>query len=195
MSAEREWQDLATDWQAQAVPAVDVEAIRSEVARRGRTLRCVVAGEWLLTVIGAAGCGLVALTTALVHERVLFAGISLFVLVYQVWMTRLRRDSWDPAGSDAAAMIELEMRRARTVLRYWWLGLWTCVALALLPAGVLVYGHLQHWPMQGLVPLWGMLLGMLVAGVPTGIYGVLSCRRARQRLARFERLRGELGAP
>ncbi|KFN49832.1 hypothetical protein [Arenimonas composti] len=198
MTADRsgnDWQDLAGDWQAQTVPVVDIDGIRAEVERRGRTLRRVLVGEWLLTVFAALACGGVALFGDHTFDRVMFGGLALLVVAYQVAMTRLRRHEWNPAGSDAAAMVDLELRRARTVLRYWWIGLWTCVAMVLVPLVLIAWGHSQASPEARLAALYGAVAGMILAGVPTAIYGIWSCRRARARIVRYERLQQELAGP
>ena len=44
----KDWDTLGSEWRGQAVPTLDVEALRTEATRQGRRLRLTLVGETLL---------------------------------------------------------------------------------------------------------------------------------------------------
>ena len=159
-----DWSALAADWQRQATPPLDIEALRREVDRRGRSLRVMV---WLEVVFS-------------------------FLVVYQSAMVWMRRRDLANTGRDALSLVDLEMRRATTVLHYWRWGMWAGLGLWLALYGFFLAGVLQDWPTPRLI---GLAIGLalnIVVFPAVGLYGWWRSRQARARLARFRALREQL---
>lgn len=196
MDPNLDWKSLAEDWQHQPVPGLDMAALRHEVNRRGRALRWVLAGEIALTVVVVLACGLILLDPGAGRlEQLLFSAMALFLVGYQAFMIRLRMRDLEAPGLDAPALVELEMRRCRTTLGYWRIGMWTAVGLWTVLYAVMLAGAMQDWPLRLVAGLAGGL-GINVLLFPLmGLYGVWSCRRARGRLHRYQALREQLRAP
>lgn len=62
-----EWQALGEQWRGQAVDAVDVDALRVQVRRRGRRLRGWLALEIAATALGLGLLGWVALASGAIE--------------------------------------------------------------------------------------------------------------------------------
>lgn len=192
----RDWKDLSNTWQQQPVPGLDIDALRSEAQRRGRTLRWVLWGEVALTALMVVLFVFVLLAQdSDVFEEILFGALVVFLVGYQTIMTRRRLREVDSAGLDPPALLALEIRRCRTTLWYWRVGTWTAMALWLVLYAVMFVGMQQDWPLGRVAGLAGGL-GMNVFLFPLMcLYGLRSCNSARKRLKRFLALREQLGAP
>lgn len=191
--APQDWQAMARDWQQQPSPALDIEALRLEVERRGRGIRRVVWLEVVSTILVVALCLYIAFAPGGTRaEMVVFGGLAGGLLVYQSLMVWLRACDGGGTGHDALSLIDLEIRRATTVLRYWRWGMWTALAMWLALYGYFIAGMQLHWEGIRLTGLAGGL-GINVVTFPLmGLYGWWRCRQARARLARFRSLRGQL---
>lgn len=196
METNQDWSALAADWQRQDTPAIDVEAIRDEAERRGRSLRRTVWVEVGFSVLVILVCVLIALSPRSDRvETLLFAAMAAFLVGYQALMLWIRRRDLADAGRDAASLVDREMQRARTVLVYWRWGMWSALALWLAIFLMLMYGMQRDWPMARVGGLVGGI-GINVLVFPAmGLYGSWRCSQARARLKRFAALRDQLRAP
>ncbi len=188
-----EWQDMAQDWQQQPSPTLDIEALRHEVERRGRSIRRVVWLEVGSTLLVLAICLFIAFAPGSdPAETMVFGALGGGLVVYQALMVWLRSCDFASAGRDALSLVDLEIRRARTVLRYWRWGMWTALGMWLALYAYFLAGVHYHW--EGL-RLTGLAAGLAVniATFPLmGLYGWWRCGQASARLARFRRLREQL---
>ena len=195
MSANQDWAALSADWRSQESPGIDVEALRAEATRRGRTLRRVLALEIVFSALVAVMCAYIALQPrADGFERWLFGGLGVFVVVYQAYMVWLRRREWSEAGLDASALLEVELRRCATTLHYWRLGMWLSLAIWVGLFGLWLYALQAGWPDQRVGGLMGGLLANVVLLPALGVYGLWRSRQARARCQRLRALRELLGA-
>lgn len=191
--APNDWQDMARDWQQQPSPTIDVEALRHEVERRGRAIRHVLWLEIGATLLVLAACLYIAFAPGSdPAETWLFGLLAVSLVVYQALMVWQRRCDGAGGENDALSLVDLEIRRATTVLRYWRWGMWTALGMWLVLYGYFLAGVHYDWAGIRLTGLAGGL-GINVVVFPLmGLYGWWRCRQARARLARFERLRGQL---
>ena len=188
-----DWSDLAADWQRQATPPLDIEALRREVDRRGRGLRMMVWLEIVFSFLVVGACAMIVLSPHSERfEVLLFSAMAVFLVIYQSVMVWMRRRDLANTGRDALSLVDLEMRRAVTVLHYWRWGMWAGLGLWLALYGLFMAGVLQGWPTPRLVGL-GIGLAMNIVVFPAvGLYGWWRSRQARARLVRFRALREQL---
>lgn len=193
MSREPDWNELASAWQAQPAPAVDVEALRREATRRGRWLRFMVVTETLLTVVMVALIVLMfASRPTETVERVLFGGTAVLLLVYQGHLLWLRRREWRETGLGAGELLALEIRRCDTLVYYWRFGMWSVLGFWL----AMLLGW--AWALNsGSGP--GIVLGLAhglaanIVMIPLiGLFGAWRSHQARRRRARLQALQAEL---
>lgn len=188
-----DWKDLAADWQRQDTPVLDIEALRQEVDRRGRTLSRMVWLEVGFTVLVLAACAMIVMAPrADRFETILFSAMAIFLVIYQGAMVWMRRRDLVNTGRDALSLVDLEIRRAKTVLLYWRWGMWAGLGLWLALYGFFMSGLVQDWPTPRLAGLAGGLLINIVVFPAVGLYGWWRCRQAKERLARFHALREQL---
>lgn len=192
----KEWDALGSDWREQAVPAVDVEALRGEATRQGRRLRWTLVLETLLAVFSVVLLGWIALRQgAAPMERWLLGGLALAMIPYQGYVLWIRRRDWSEAGLDAGALLELELRRCAGTEHYWRFGMWSVLVLWLVVYVVLMAGLRGDWPLPQVSGLLGAT-GANVVMIPIiGLYGLARCRGARQRRERLLALREQLRGP
>lgn len=196
MTANKDWDALSAAWQQQDAPAIDVEALRREASRRGRTLRRTVWLETGFTALVVLLCALIALAPdSDGFERSLFGVLAVLMTAYQAYMVWLRRREWSEAGLDANALLDLELRRCATTLYYWRFGMWSVLVLWL---GLYVF---WLWlltqdgePSRAAGLVGGLYINVLV--IPAmGVYGLWRSHQARQRRERLRALREQAGAP
>lgn len=192
MNANKDWDALSATWQDQPTPAIDVEALRREAARRGRSLRLAVWFETGLTALIVAFCAMVALAPdSDGFERGLFGALAVLMVAYQSYMVWLRRREWSEAGLDTSALLDLELRRCATTLHYWRFGMWTVLALWLGLFGFWVWLLGQdavESRVQGL--MGGLYINVLmIPGI--GVYGLWRSHQARRRRERLRALRDQ----
>ena len=78
----KDWDALGSDWREQAVPAVDVEALRAEASRQGRRLRRTLVAETAMAVLALVLLGWIALhEDAAPIERWLFGAMALSMIL------------------------------------------------------------------------------------------------------------------
>jgi len=193
MGTDKDWSALAFDWQQQETPRIDIDVLRREVERRGRVLRRVVWMEVAFTALIALVCALIAFSPGSTRvETIMFAVMAVTLVVYQACMVRLRRGDLADTAGDALSLVDREILRGITVLRYWRWGMWTALAIWLVIYGVFLAG--LH--MDSETPRLGGLAGGLGINVLLfplmGAYGWWRCRQARARIARFTALREQL---
>ncbi|MBW8366425.1 MAG: hypothetical protein K0M70_01000 [Arenimonas sp.] len=196
MENNQEWSSLAADWQGQDTPAIDIEAIRDEAERRSQGLRRVIRVEVAFALLVIVVCVWIAASPRSDRvETLLFSGMALFLVVYQGLMVWIRRRDLADAGGDALSLVEREIQRAHTVLRYWRWGMWSALALWLAIYGVMLFGMASDWPLRRISGLWGGAAVNVLVFPAMGAYGWWRCSQARARLRRFGALREQLRAP
>ena len=196
MTVEKDWQALSETWMAQAAPGIDLEAVRREALRRGRSLRRKVWGEVAVVALYVVFCVHVLLTreTELI-EKILFSSLTVFLVVYQAYFLWLRRGELSDAGLDVNSLVDLELRRCRTTIRYWRIGMWTGLALWIVLYGVMLVGMLTDGPRGVVFGLVGGLLANVLMMPALGLFGVWRTRQEQARIARYRELQGQLRAP
>lgn len=189
----KDWDALGSDWREQAVPAVDVEALRAEATRQGRRLRWTLVMETAMAVLAMVLLGGIALhESAVPLERWLFGAMALSMIPYQGYVLWRRRHDWSEGGLDAGALVELELRRCAGTEHYWRFGLWSVLVLWMVIYAVLMAGLHGDWPREQVSGLLGAV-GVNVVLIPLiGLYGLARCRDARRRRERLLALRGQL---
>lgn len=196
MDRNQDWTALAADWQRQDTPAIDVEAIRDEAGRRSRGLRRVIWLEIAFAVLVVVACVQTALSPRSDRvESILFAGMAAFLVVYQALMVWIRRRDLADAGRDALSLVEREIQRAHTVLRYWRWGMWSALLLWLGIYALMLCGIASDWPPRRVGGFVGATAINVVVFPAMGVYGWWRCSQARARLLRFAALREQLRAP
>lgn len=196
MNTNKDWDALSATWRQQDAPAIDVDALRREASRRGRTLRLTVWLETGVTALVVLACALIALAPGSDgFERGLFGALAVLMAAYQAYMVWLRRREWSEAGLDANALLDLELRRCATTLYYWRFGMWSVLVLWLGLYGFWLWMLAQDGePGRAAGLVGGLYINVLV--IPAiGIYGLWRCRQARRRRQRLLALREQARAP
>lgn len=192
----KDWDAMAADWREQAVPAIDVEALRAEAGQQGRRLRRMLVLETAFAALVVAFVAWIALRPgASTLDTWLFGGLGVFLVPYQAYVLWLRRREWSEAGLDVHALLDVELRRCATTLHYWRVGMWAAVGLWLLVFALLMVGIHAGWPDRDVGGLLGATLGNVVALPLIGLYGLRRSRLARERRERLLGLRAQLGEP
>lgn len=120
MNEHDDWAGLRESWQAQPVADRDLEALRSDAARRQRRTRWNQRLEWVL----AAAAALMATRFVLDDATAISAKVLVLVLLglalaFGGWTLRTRRRLLRDVGLDAAALVDREIDRAHAERRYW----------------------------------------------------------------------------
>lgn len=190
MNTNKDWDALSATWQQQATQTIDVEALRREASRRGRTLRLTVWLETGMTALVVLVCAVIALSpSSEAFERGLFAGLAVLMTAYQSYMIWLRRREWSEAGLDATALLDLELRRCATTLYYWRFGMWSVLGLWLGLFGFWLWAMGQPAPGASVEGLMGGLYANVVMIPAIGVYGLWRSRQARRRRERLLAMR------
>lgn len=196
MNIDKDWHALSEAWMAQPAPGVDLEAVRREALKRGRSLRRKVWAEVAMVVLYAFFCGYVVL----VHdshrfEKIVFTALGVFLIVYQAYFLWLRRGELSDAGMDVNSLVDLELRRCHTTVRYWRIGMWTALAMW----GGLYLAMMAAMQSDGppgfVFGLAGGLLANLVVLPACGLFGVWRSRQEQARIARYREIQKQLRAP
>lgn len=190
-----DWLALGDDWRAQATGTVDVDALRAEVRRRGRRLRWALVSE-LFGFALALAVGVWALRSdpAGIAPAVVI-GLLLILAGFQGWSLWIRRRQVSDSGLDARAMVELEIDRARTSLRYWRVSIWLSMAMWLALYAVATLGVWVADANADAVTAdkWaGILIGAGSVGIGFAVWAWWRGRRTSARLVRLRGLRDEL---
>lgn len=188
----KDWDALSADWREQAVPAIDVEALRAEATRQGRRLRWVLVLETGFAILMVVALAWLAWRDPSPVHAWLFGGIAAFLVPYQAYMLWLRRREWSEAGLDAEALVEVELRRCDTTEHYWRVGMWAALALWGVVYGLMLAGLRGGWAMGEVAGLVGATLGNVIMLPLIGVYGLWRCRDARLRRRRLLVLRRQL---
>ena len=198
MNEMRDWQSLGDEWREQTVSTLDVDALRTEVNRRGRRLRLAMINEVVMCVVALALCA-----WALRHPGradiapAMVIGAMLVLAGFQAWSLWIRRRQLGDRGLDAAAMVALEIERARTSLRYWrmstWvtLGLWVGLYAAVL-SDVMAPELLDPRPLGQFNKWVGSLVGGAFVLLASALWAWWLGRRTGARLVRLRRLQDEM---
>lgn len=188
-----EWQALGEQWRGQAVDAVDVDALRVQVRRRGRRLRGWLALEIAATALGLGLLGWVALASGAIEPagQGIFAALAASLVAWQGWSLWIRRRQLGLDGLDAAGMLALEIERARTTVRYWRWGMWAGIALWLLVIGAVMIGTAPDSAMRGALSGTSVAINAILFGL-CGVFAWWCGRRCRARIRVLEALRAQL---
>lgn len=196
MTANKDWDALSATWRQQEAPAIDVEALRLEARRRGRTLRRTVWLETGFTALVVAMCTLIALAPGSDgFERALFGTLAGLMVAYQAYMVWLRRREWSETGLDATALLDLELRRCETTLYYWRFGMWSVLVLWLALYGFWLWLLAQDGEASRAAGLVGGLYINVLVIPAMGLYGLWRSNQARRRRERLLALREQARAP
>jgi hypothetical protein len=192
----KDWDAMGSDWRGQAVPTIDVDALRAEAAQQGRRLRRMLVLETLFAALTVLLVGWIAFQPdATPMETWLFGGLALLIVPYQAYVLWLRRREWSESGLDVEALVDVESRRCTTTLHYWRLGLWSVLGIWVLVYVVMLMGMQAMWSGDQVGGLVGATLANLVLIPIIGLYGFRRCTLARERLEKLAGLREQLRGP
>lgn len=186
------WQALALQWRGQAVDAIDVAALRNEVRRRGRYMGIYLAVEIMATLLVLAW--LVWMFPALDSDRgsaLLMVALGGVLVFWQGWSVWIRRRQLSGHGLDVGGMLELEIERARTSIRYWRGGMWYGMALWVLLVGSTVIGDRADGVLLGAISP-GVIAVNAATMIGCGIFAWWLGRRNRNRIRILQGLQSQL---
>lgn len=180
------WQSLGDDWREQPASRVDVEALLHGIRQRGRRLRWAVGSE-------LAGTGAMLGVAAWATRSPEWAGnfplvagaLIAAALVFQLWSLWARRGQVRDLALDLVAMINLDIARAQTTLRYWRVSVWLSVAMLVAMLAAAVTGAVHE-------RIWFGLLASAVPGLGFAAWAWWRCRRIRELLTGMQQIRDEL---
>ena len=196
MTMEKDWLALSETWRAQAAPGIDLEAVRREALKRGRSLRMKVWAEVVMVAVYVAFCIYVVMAhDSDVLDKILFTALCVFLIVYQAYFLWLRRGELSDAGLDVHSLVELELRRCHTTLRYWRIGMWTGLAIWVALYVAMLVGMQMDGPRGFVFGLVGGLLANVVVMPALGLFALWRTRQEQARIARYRELQGQLRAP
>ena len=189
-----DWQSLTAQWREQPINAIDLSALRVEARSRSHRLRLALAAEVLFTVLLVAYIGRAMLTPELPGSVLgLFAAVIVILVGYQAWSLWIRRRQLRDKGLDAAALLSLEIDRARTSIDYWrygtWIGVLMLVVLAVAVASMVLPQIDDPRELERMV---GGGVGGAVGAVGCAVFAWWRGRQMRARIARLQALRDEL---
>lgn len=179
-----DWQSLADEWREQPVSRVDVDALLRGIRQRGRRLRWAVGSElvgtlaMLVIAVWASRYPIWSGSFALLMGVLIAAA-----LVFQGGMLWARRNQMRDIDKSVVSMVELDIARAQTTLRYWRISIWLSLTMLLV-----------LYAMAGLASDKA-LLGVLLSAFPGlgfAVWAWWRCRGIRLRLASMHRIRDEL---
>ena len=178
----REWDAMGSDWRGQAVPTIDVEALRVEATQQGRRLRLMLVLETLLAIASVIVLGWIALrANAKPVETWVFGGFALVMVPYQAYIVWIRRREWSEAGLEVDALLDVEIRRCTTTLHYWRFGMWSVMVMWLVMHGAMWLGIVLDWPQELVTDLMNLHVGAGLTIPFVGLWGVYRSRLARAR--------------
>ena len=190
-----DWVELGEDWRAQPGSTIDVDALRAEVRRRGRRLRWALISEVFGFALAMAVGVWALLSEPAGMASAVIIGLLVIVAGFQGWSLWIRRRQVGDSGLDATAMVDLEIDRALTSLRYWRVSIWLSVAMWLALYAVAMLGA-RVADGNADVVLAGKLAGSLVGagsvGIGFAVWAWWLGRRTRARLLRLRALRDEM---
>ena len=188
-----DWAALGDEWRAQPDAGIDVERLRAEVRKRGRGLRRALLAEVAFTLASLAALAWLMLKTDPGDPMMtVFALLIPTSIGFQLWSLWLRRQQLRDDGLDATAMLELEIGRVNTGLRYWRHGTWFGVLLLLGIYAVALNALAGANPMHS-AGLFGGTIGGGIGVLISALTSWLKYRGARRRLARLRELQAQLG--
>ena len=190
-----DWEALGDDWRAQSMGTVDVDALRDEVRRRGRRLRCALISELFgFALAMAVGVWVLRSEPAGMAPAVII-GLLVVLACFQGWSLWIRRRQVRDSGLDARAMVDLEIGRARTSLRYWRVSIWLSMAMWLALYAVAMLGAWVADANADAVLTHKLARSVVAAGsigIGFAVWAWWLGRRTSARLARLRGLRDEL---
>ncbi|GHA80190.1 hypothetical protein [Cognatilysobacter bugurensis] len=185
---EESWDALDTLWRSQTVAPPDLDRLQREARVRGWRLQAIVAIEWLsLLVVTAMVWRFVALKPGWQTIDTVVLALYACAVAFTLWTARNRRGLWQERALAPRALVEREIERARSSLRFWSMNsrvtglMFVVLAAATLAetAGVLAPPGRGSWSTVALINLPLVIVSR-----------ILHRRRSRTLGARLERLRG-----
>ncbi|OHE84714.1 MAG: hypothetical protein A2579_03240 [Lysobacterales bacterium RIFOXYD1_FULL_69_11] len=179
-----DWQSLADDWREQPVSRVDVDALLRGIRQRGRRLRWAVGSELAGTLAMLAIAAWASRSPAWNGSFAVLMGVLIAAaLVFQGGMLWARRNQMRDIDQNLASMVELDIARGQTTLRYWRTSIWLSLAMLLVLYAVAGSASEKVLP--------GVFVGAF-PGLGFAVWAWWRCRGIRLRLARMRRIRDEL---
>lgn len=192
----KDWDAMGSDWRGQAVPAIDVEALRAEAAQQGRRLRLMLVLETLTALFAVVFLGWIALRPdAKPIETWFFGSMGLLMVPYQAYVLWLRRREWSEAGLEVDALLDVESRRCKTTLHYWRFGMYSVLGIWFSMHVAMWLGMISGWSLETVSALMNLQVGYTVMIPLVGLYGIHRCNLARTRIRRLAALQEQLEAP
>lgn len=185
---EESWDALDTLWRSQGVAPPDLDRLQREARARGWRLRAVVAVEWLALLVATWMVGrFFVLRPGWQTVDTLVLALYAFAAGFGLWTAHNRRGLWQERALAPRALVEREIERARSSLRFWRMNslvtglMFVVLAAAGLAeaAGVLAPPGRGSWSTAALVNLPLVVVSLVV-----------HLSRSRTLGARLERLRG-----
>jgi hypothetical protein len=105
-----ELESWRAEWQTVAPPPLD---LKDRVERETRSMRRVVVGELVVTLVFGGGSVTWAVFASRTDAIVLAVGVWAFIAVAWTIAILLRRDAWSPATVSTAAFLDLSILRCR----------------------------------------------------------------------------------
>lgn len=190
--AEFDWTSLGDEWREQAASPIDVDRLREEVSKRGRSLRRALLGEIAVTVLSVAALiGLIVKAESSDPMLPVFALLIPVSIGFQAWSLWLRRRQWRDQGLDTAAMLQLDIDRVQASMRYWrqgtWIGLLLWLGICALTAIGIPDSDSRH--LSGMV---GGVIGGAIGLLVSVVMAWFKSRSGQRRLARLRELQQQL---
>lgn len=192
----KDWDAMGADWRQQAVPTIDVDALRVEAGQQGRRLRRTLVLETLLAVFSVVFLGWIALKPdATPVQTWLLGSVAVLIVPYQAYVLWLRRREWSESGLEVDDLLDVEIRRCTTTLHYWRFGMFFTLLFWLVMHVAMWIGMVAGWPAETVVELIAVQIGYVLMIPLVGGYGVRRCNLARARCQRLAALREQLRTP
>lgn len=178
MNTDNGWDALGAQWRAQALPALDMDALQRHARRSGWRLRALGVVDWgsaLVAIAVVAHFMLEATRFGLLHALVLvFLALA---LAYAFWTHRLRRGLYRDVGLAPENLLALQQARCAAGLRFWRMNDRVMVGM------MLVLATLALAAGAGLADLSVRAIQLaIMVNMPLVAVGLLASRARRRRL-------------
>lgn len=185
---EMSWENVGLIWRGEERDGTLTQRVAARVQRQSRTLRLVLIGEVILTllVLGSVFSVLMRHGTA----GSLKVAVAVVLYTAAVWAFTLwnRRGIWQPYGSTTAEFLALLRLRAERRIRSAWFCLVVVGLAAVLTAGEIVaawrIGRVSSWK-------WGVWIGFGLYSAGMIVWSVWYGTRARREVRAIDALLGE----
>jgi hypothetical protein len=117
MTADLDLEALRQDWQAEdSVPPT----LRRDVERQSRQMKIGLAGDILVTIVIGGGSTAWALLSGQKDAGYVAFGTWMFIAAAWMFVLMVNRGLWSPSAMDAAAFMDLSIRRCQASLAATW---------------------------------------------------------------------------